>query len=65
MQLRKLLGPETKDIIYKVLNVYSLYICRQEIIARLQNNHTLVSLVTDNLSKYMDDVRRVAQGILI
>ncbi|XP_022160014.1 probable ubiquitin carboxyl-terminal hydrolase FAF-X [Myzus persicae] len=38
---------------------HTLY--RQEIIARLQNNHTLVSLVTDNLSKYMDDVRKVAQ----
>jgi len=65
MQSRNLLGPETKDIILTFHSVYSLYICRQEIIARLQNNHTLVSLVTDNLSKYMDDVRKVAQGKLI
>jgi hypothetical protein len=45
--------------------MFTLNICRQEIIARLQNQHTLVSLVTDNLSKYMDDVRKVAQGKLI
>ncbi|VVC40180.1 Hypothetical protein CINCED_3A020619 [Cinara cedri] len=34
---------------------------RQEIISRLQTQHTIVSLVTDNLSKYMDEVRKVAE----
>jgi len=34
---------------------------RQEIVTRLQNQHTLVSLVTDNLSKYMDEVRKFVQ----
>lgn len=34
----------------------------QEIITRLQTQHTIVSLVTNNLSKYMDDVRKVFQG---
>lgn len=44
---------------YKLL---LLHIYRQEIITRLQTSHTIVSLVTDNLSKYMDEVRKVAQG---
>ncbi|XP_050542237.1 probable ubiquitin carboxyl-terminal hydrolase FAF-X isoform X2 [Daktulosphaira vitifoliae] len=40
-------------------HTHTLY--RQEIITRLQTQHTIVSLVADNLSKYMDDVRIVAQ----
>jgi hypothetical protein len=44
-------------------NLKKLYnFFRQEIVTRLQNQHTLVSLVTDNLSKYMDEVRKFVQG---
>lgn len=51
----------TINYVFNFSNNFNI-ICRQEIITRLQTQHTIVSLVTDNLSKYMDEVRKVAQG---
>ena len=33
-------------------------ICRHDVIHKLQNSHALVILITDNLTRYVDSVRR-------
>jgi len=39
------------------------FISRQEVIERLQNQHSLVILVTNSLTSYMDKVRHIAKGM--
>jgi hypothetical protein len=40
------------------------FISRQEVIERLQNQHSLVILVTNSLTSYMDKVRHIAKGMV-